>query len=155
MKALIRILAAFLSSGVVLLLSACSMNRADSLRMLDRRAEYDQAAIQNLPPNLREGGLEGFQGSPVPVRTRGQVSAVYAYATEMSPTTYFWGGWFSLVIEEPRWMLAKPGTLPPAPGVIDAAAAGKKKHPWVRKKPQPSMQGVPSVPVSVSAPNQN
>lgn len=151
MKALTRILAAFLSSGAVLLLPACSMNRADSLRMLDRRAEYDQAAIQNLPPNLKEGGLEGFRGSPVPVRTRGQVAAVYAYATEMSPTTYFWGGWFSLVIEEPQWVLAKPGTLPPAPGVVDAAlAAGKKKRPGTRKKPQPQAQTAPEA-ASVSA----
>ncbi len=155
MKALTRILAAFLSSGALLLLSACSMNRADSLRMLDRRAEYDQAAIQNLPPNLKEGGLEGFRGSPVPVRTRGQVAAVYAYATEMSPTTYFWGGWFSLVIEEPQWVLAKPGTLPPAPGVVDAAlAAGKKKRPGGRKNPQPQAQTVPA-PASVNTPTLN
>ena len=155
MKALIRILAAFLSSGVLLLLSACSMNRADSLRMLDRRAEYDQAAIQNLPPDLKEGGLEGFRGSPVPVRTRGQVAAVYAYATEMSPTTYFWGGWFSLVIEEPQWVLAKPGTLPPAPGVVDAAlAASKKKRPGIRKKAQPAAQASPT-PASVNAPALN
>jgi hypothetical protein len=153
MKALTRTLAAFLSSGALLMLSACSMNRADSLRMLDRRAEYDQAAIQNLPPNLKEGGLEGFRGSPVPVRTRGQVAAVYAYATEMSPTTYFWGGWFSLVIEEPQWVLAKPGTLPPAPGVVDAAfARGKKKRPGVRKNPQVPMAPA-SVPVNAPTPN--
>ena len=119
MKAFIRTLAACSISGLFFL-SGCSMNRADSLRMLDRRADYDQQGGPSVPPDLREGGLEGFHNSPVPVRTRGQVAAVYAFPTEMSSTVYFWGAWFSLETEQPQWVLTRPGRLPPAPGVVDA-----------------------------------
>ncbi len=149
MKAFTRILAAFWISAS-LLLGGCSINRADSLRMLDKRAEYDQPGISNLPPDLRERGLEGFENAPVPVRTRGQVAAVYAFRTEMSPTVYFWGAWFSLVIEEPQWVLSKPGTLPPAPGIANAAKlkAGKKKRPLAAKKvaaPSPPSVNAPAL----------
>lgn len=135
MKAFIHTLVACSISGLVLL-TGCSMNRADSLRMLDRRAEYEQSGGPNVPPDIREGGLEGFHNSPVPVRTRGQVAAVYAFPTEMSSTVYFWGAWFSVETEQPQWVLTRPGRLPPAPGVVDAAKLSglKKKSRKVKAK---------------------
>ncbi len=132
MQTLIRTLVVCSISGLIL--AGCSINRADSLRMLDRRADYDLAGGPALPPDLREGGLEGFHNSPVPVRTRGQVAAVYAFPTEMSSTVYFWGAWFSLETEQPQWVLTRPGRLPPAPGVVDASKV-KKKAGKFKKKP--------------------
>ena len=55
----------------LLCLSGC-MNRAQSFRMLDKRADYedqdDSRPFTN--PMLKEGGIEGFGTGPVPVRTR-------------------------------------------------------------------------------------
>jgi len=138
MQTLIRTLVACSISGLILLtVTGCSMNRADSLRMLDRRADYELTGSPALPPDLREGGLGGFHNSPVPVRTRGQVAAVYAFPTEMSSTVYFWGAWFSLETEQPQWVLTRPGRLPLAPGVVDATKA-KKKVGRIKKRPSVS-----------------
>jgi hypothetical protein len=148
MQTLIRTLVVCSISGLIL--AGCSINRADSLRMLDRRADYDLAGGPALPPDLREGGLEGFHNSPVPVRTRGQVAAVYAFPTEMSSTVYFWGAWFSLETEQPQWVLTRPGRLPPAPGVVDASKVKKKpgrfkKKPLVVPDPMPAPVNGPFV----------
>ena len=125
MKAFIRILAACSISGFVIL-TGCSINRADSLRMLDHRADYDgQAAGSAALPALREGGLEGFHGAPVPVRTRAQVAPVWIFPHETASRDYFWGGWISIVTEEPQWLLTRPGRLPPAPGITHLNDAGK------------------------------
>ena len=76
MKASIRILAGLWIS--ISILSGCSMNRADSLRMLDRRAEYEDATAQGTlpPPGLKQAGMEGFGSAPIPVRTRPKVASI-------------------------------------------------------------------------------
>ncbi len=107
--------------------SGCAINRADSLRMLDQRAEYDQENSSALPPALREAGVEGFKQSPVPVRSRPKVAAIWIHPHETATHDYFWGGWLSVVVEQDQWILSKPGQLPKAPGVIDPS-----------KVPQPS-----------------
>ncbi len=139
MKVFIRILVACSISALVVL-AGCSMNRAESLRMLDRRAEYEGQGgpgSSDTPPNLKEGGLDGFRNAPVPVRTRAQVAPVWIFPHETASRDYFWGGWISIVTEEPQWVLTRPGRLPPAPGVVDAAKLSglKKKTGRFKKKP--------------------
>ncbi|MGK5083106.1 TraV family lipoprotein [Bdellovibrionota bacterium FG-1] len=103
------------------------MNRADSLRMLDRRSEYEAPGRGDTSPHLKEAGLAGFHNAPIPVRTRAQVAPVWIFPHETASRDYFWGGWISIVTEQPQWVLTQPGRLPPAPGVVDAALEGSTK----------------------------
>ena len=121
-----------------LLCSACSLNRADSLRMLENRADYEAPGREDSSPALKESGIEGFAKNPVPVRTRGQVAACWIVPHETASRDYFWGGWISLVTDEPQWVLSKPGTMPRAPGVVEAAKvrAGSKRTGTQKKKVQ-------------------
>ncbi len=94
------------------------MSRAPSLRMLDKRAEYDDPGeTQNLL--MKEAGLEGFRNNPVPVRSRPKVAAIWIHPHETASHDYFWGGWMSVVVESDQWVLSKPGAMPSAPGLID------------------------------------
>lgn len=129
MKAFTRISAVLLINAAFL--TGCSMNRADSLRMLDNRAEYeDMKAVQEL--RMREAGIEGMRNNPVPVRTRPKVAAIWIHAHEMASHDYFWGGWMSVVVEADQWVLTKPGELPGAPGILDITHAGQGKVKKVR-----------------------
>lgn len=122
MKAFTAISAALLISSEIL--SGCSINRADSLRMLDGRAEYeDPKATHDLV--IKEAGLDGFREGPVPVRTRPKVAAIWIHPHEMASHDYFWGGWMSVVVEPDQWLLTKPGELRAAPGIVDVTASGK------------------------------
>jgi hypothetical protein len=102
----------------LLLLQGCSINRADNLRMLDQRAEYDSPTSQEPVPALHEGGIDGFKESPVPVRTRGQVATCWFYPRKLGLKDYFWGAWVSVVTADPDWILEKPGATPKAPAVV-------------------------------------
>lgn len=119
MKASTLILAGLWISSFFL--SGCAINRADSLRMLDKRAEYD--APQNTLPlpaaGLKEGGIQGFNSSPIPVRTRPKVASIWIHPHEMASHDYFWGGWMSVVVEPDQWVLSKPGETPNAPGISE------------------------------------
>ena len=119
MKASIRILVGLWIS--LPLVSGCSMNRADSLRMLDRRAEYEEPTIQETlpPPGLKQGGVQGFSNAPVPVRTRPKVASIWIHPHEMASHDYFWGGWMSVVVEPDQWVLTRPNQMPDAPGFIN------------------------------------
>lgn len=118
MRASTLILAGLLTS--TLLTSGCAMNRAESLNMLDRRAEYDSDNPSTpMTPGLKEAGLEGFNSSPVPVRTRPKVAAIWIHPHEMASHDYFWGGWMSVVVEQDQWLLSQPGGMPAAPGIMD------------------------------------
>lgn len=115
MKVSLRTLVVLASS---LLVSACgSMNRADSQRMLDARAAYDSgpsSVTNNL--SLKEGGVDGFRDSPVPVRTRPKVAPIWIHPHETATRDYFWGGWISVVVESDQWVMSKPQLVPKAPG---------------------------------------
>jgi hypothetical protein len=113
--------------------------------MLDRRAEYEASGVGDPNLALKEAGIEGFRNSPMPVRTRAKVASVWIHPHETASRDYFWGGWVSLVIEEPQWMLTKPGAAPRAPGVVDASKRPPGKKPTKRvTKPVPA--GPPSAP---------
>ena len=114
MRAFTRILVALTT---LLVLNGCAINRAASSRMLDERAGYGGDPAVNQPPELKEAGLDGYRNSPVPVRSRGRVAAIYIHRHETASRDYFWGGWLSVVIEEPSWTLTKPNQLTPAVGI--------------------------------------
>ena len=102
-----------LAALAFLIFSGCASSQ--SLRMLNDRSEYDNPAfLQNLA--VKEGGLDGFKNSPVPVKTRGKIAAIYIFPSEMpSKDSYFWGAWISSEVEPPQWVLTKPNRLPFAP----------------------------------------
>lgn len=128
MKVSILILAVLLTN--VLLTGCASLNRADSTRMLDSRAEYEGLkAMEEV--RMREAGVDGFRNNPVPVRTRAKVAAVWLHPHEMANRDYCWGSWLSLVVEPDQWILAKPSDLPAAMGIVDVTNAKPKK-----KKPR-------------------
>lgn len=138
-----RISAALLIS---LMFSACGINRAASLNMLDRRAEYEDDPTRGPSIALQEGGLAGFKNSPVPVRTRPRVAAIWIHPHETASKDYFWGGWISVVIEQDQWILQKPGLMPKAQGVVDVTNTPppppvSKKRVFI-KKPAPLMPTV-------------
>lgn len=94
------------------LLVGCASSQ--SARMLNERSEYDNPALlQQLL--LKEGGVEGFKNSPVPIRTSSKIAAIYIHRTETPTRDYFWGAWLSTEIEPPQWVLTKPNKVPFAP----------------------------------------
>ena len=134
----VSILTSVASLISILLISGCAINRAESLRMLDTRADYDDPkTIQDL--KMREAGIEGLRDSPIPVRSRPKVAAIWIHPHEMASHDYFWGGWMSVVVESDQWVLTKPGKLPPAPAVVDASTLVSKK------KPKPTMIKTPTL----------
>lgn len=112
----------------VFCLSGC-MSRAQSFRMLDKRAEYDdpENPKNTSDPALREGGIEGFGSGPVPVRSRPKVASIWIHPHEMASHDYFWGGWMSVVTEADQWVLSQPGMMPTAPAIEDASLAPVKR----------------------------
>ena len=114
-----HILAAFSISILFLLITGCSINRADSLRELDRRAGYNDQRDANraLEVSMKQAGLANYKNSPIPVRTRSRVANVWIHPHETGSGDYFWGGWMSIVIDHDRWALTQPGKLPQASAV--------------------------------------
>lgn len=112
MKVSTRISAVWWISGLaLLLLPGCAMNRADSLRMLDRRAEYEDPADRSSHRlRLRESTSDGLPG-PVPVRSQPKVAEVWIHAHEMASRDYFWGGWMSVVVESDQWEMKRPEVM--------------------------------------------
>lgn len=100
--------------------------RAVSLRMLDRRAEYEELGTRQ-ELSVKEAGLDGFRDSPVPVRTRPKVAAIWIHSHEMANHDYFWGGWMSVVVEADQWVLSKPGEMRKAPGIVDVTTGAPRK----------------------------
>ena len=113
------------------LLGGCAMNRADSLRMLNERAEYDVGPGPDLA--LKEAGLDGFRDSPTPVRSRARVASAFLHPQPtLNPDFYFYGGWVSIVVERDDWVLKRLSRMPKAPAFIDVTNGKpdpKKKAP--------------------------
>ena len=114
MKMFTRTSAVLWISGLAVALQGCAMNRADSLRMLDRRAEYDSASgVGRL--SLQESSSSGMPG-PIPVRSQPKVAEVWIHAHEMASRDYFWGGWMSVVVEPDEWEIKRQAPTPSARG---------------------------------------
>lgn len=142
MTASIRTLAVL---GTFLVLEGCATNRADSLRMLDNRADYSSSTDPLGQLGIKEGGLDQFRNSPVPVRTRPQVAAIWIHRHETPSKDYFWGGWISVVIEQDQWVLTKPGALPAAPGITTSPGqVPRVRAPRLMKTKAPATTAIPS-----------
>ena len=101
--------AAFLSSALI----ACS-STSDSARMLDLRSQTpDPFAMRSL--SIKEGGISGYRGAPMPTRTRARVVPAFLHPTEFPTKDYFWGGWISLVVEKDGWVFGRPNQMPKVP----------------------------------------
>ena len=79
------------------LLSACATNRAPSLNMLEKRADYQglgklQEALSNVDSPLL-----------VPKRTKPTVTDIWIHPHEMPTGDYFRGAWIRTVISKAQW----------------------------------------------------
>ncbi|MGE0175134.1 MAG: TraV family lipoprotein [Oligoflexales bacterium] len=94
---------------------ASCIHRADSLRMLEVRADYDgkdrgEASELKLGDH---GELNDTSGA-IPVRTTPKTAHIWIFPHETPSKEYFWGGWISVVVEGDRWEIERPGGLAPA-----------------------------------------
>ena len=117
-----------ISVGLVssFLLNGCAMNRAASLRMLSDRADYEAGEISS-DANLEERGIDGYQNSPIPTRSRPKVAAVWIYPTDTAGGDYFWGGWLSVLLERDEWVPKKRHGLPKAKAIEEVTKEAVKK----------------------------
>jgi hypothetical protein len=79
------------------LLSACATNRAPSLNMLEKRADYQglgklQEALSNVDAPLL-----------VPKRTKPTVTDIWIHPHEMPTGDYFRGAWIRTVTSKAQW----------------------------------------------------
>lgn len=88
-------------------LSGCSTGQV-SQRMLDVRSEYDTS---NYIPNLalKESGnsVQANTTVSVPARSLPKIAVIRIHQQEMPDHAYFWGGWVSIEIDQPQWVLTK------------------------------------------------
>lgn len=109
-----------------LALSGC-LHRADSLQMLEVRADYDGKAQSDAEAlKLGDGtALREIDGG-VPVRTAPKIAHVWIFPHETPAKEYFWGGWISVVVEGDKWEVERPaGLFPDKPSNAAPKASGK------------------------------
>ena len=86
-----------------LLASSC-IHRADSLRMLEERADYegkDRDEASEL--KLGDDQVLHDKSAAVPMRTKPKTAQIWIFPHETPSKEYFWGGWISVVVEG-RWL---------------------------------------------------
>ena len=113
MKKIIRLLTVCLTSVIA---TSC-LHRADSLRMLEVRADYDGKNKEEAS-ELKLGDDHALReaNGAVPVRTMPKTAQIWIFPHETPSKEYFWGGWISVVVEGDRWEIERPGVLaPPKP----------------------------------------
>ena len=113
MKKIIRLLIVCLTSVIA---TSC-LHRADSLRMLEVRADYDGKNKEEAS-ELKLGDDHALReaNGAVPVRTMPKTAQIWIFPHETPSKEYFWGGWISVVVEGDRWEIERPGVLaPPKP----------------------------------------
>jgi len=97
-KECMRILLVFLIS---LTFMSC-LNRAPSIRSLDKRAQYRDAAHD--ARTLRLGAFGVSQDTSIPMKSQAKVRKVRIHRFEMKPGAYFLGGFLVLEIERGEWL---------------------------------------------------
>ena len=103
------------------------LNRADSLQMLEVRADYDGKEKREAE-NLKLGNGQTLRevSGGFPVRTAPKIAHVWIFPHETPTKEYFWGGWVSVVVEGDKWEVERPaGLFPDKPG--NAAPKPTKK----------------------------
>ena len=123
MDKIIRLLTVCLTS----LIATSCIHRADSLRMLEVRADYD-GKDKDEASELKLGDDHALRdtSSAVPVRTTPKTAQVWIFPHETPSKEYFWGGWISVVVEGDRWEVERPGSLAPEKPLTPPAT--KKKN---------------------------
>lgn len=124
MGTIIRLLTVCLISIVA---TSC-IHRADSLRMLEVRADYD-GKEKDEASELKLGDDLALHdsSSAVPVRTTAKTAHIWIFPHETPSKEYFWGGWISVVVEGDRWEIERPGVLAPAKPVSPSTKKTKSK----------------------------
>ncbi len=91
--------AKILAPALFALLHACAMNRADSLNLLEKRADFKGF-------NEVEEAL-GAVDNPllVPVRTEPQVADIWVHPHELANGDYFRGAWIRTVVSRSTWSM--------------------------------------------------
>ena len=81
------------------LVGACSINRAPSLNMLDKRADFNGM-------NEVEEALQAVDNPLlVPVRTEPLVADIWVHPHELSNGDYFRGAWIRTVVSRSSWRM--------------------------------------------------
>ena len=98
---------------LLLFMNACaSMNRAPSLNMLEKRADYND---QN---EIKEALGEVDNPLLVPVRTSPTIADIWVHPHELPNGDYFRGGWIRTVVTRSHWQVEedhKPLVIEPTP----------------------------------------
>jgi len=100
---------------LISIVATSCIHRADSLRMLEVRADYD-GKDKDEASELKLGddhALHDASGA-APVRTTPKTAQIWIFPHETPSKEYFWGGWISVVVEGDRWEIERPGGLAPA-----------------------------------------
>lgn len=123
MDKIIRLLTVCLTSFIA---TSC-IHRADSLRMLEVRADYG-GKDKDEASELKLGDDHALHdtNSSVPVRTTPKTAQVWIFPHETPSKEYFWGGWISVVVEGDRWEIERPGSLAPAKPMAPPSTKDKK-----------------------------
>lgn len=130
MEKIIHLLIVCLTSVIA---TSC-LHRADSLRMLEVRADYDGKNKEEAS-ELKLGDDHALReaNGAVPVRTMPKTAQIWIFPHETPSKEYFWGGWISVVVEGDRWEIERPGALAPqkpvspSPLPVDLKSKKQKK----------------------------
>ena len=95
----------FLPIVLLSLLSACATNRAPSLNMLEKRADYQELE------NLQEALSNADSPLLVPKRTKPTVTDIWIHPHEMPTGDYFRGAWIRTVISKAQWEVEQKGEV--------------------------------------------
>ena len=95
---------------ISVIVTSC-IHRADSLRMLELRADYE-GKDKDEASSLKLGDNQVLQGANlgIPIRTVPKTAHVWIFPHETPNKEYFWGGWISVVVEGDRWEVERPSS---------------------------------------------
>lgn len=99
---------------LISIIATSCIHRAESLRMLEVRADYegkDKEEASEL--KLGDDQMLRDTSGAVPVRTTPKTANIWIFPHETPSKEYFWGAWISVVIEGDRWEIEHPGSLAP------------------------------------------
>ncbi len=92
---------------------AC-LHRADSLRMLEVRADYDEKEQQEIGQlKLADGQKPNATVDNGPLRSAPKTAHIWIFPHETPSKEYFWGGWISVVVEGDHWQIESPLSAAP------------------------------------------
>ncbi|NRA46110.1 MAG: hypothetical protein HRU09_14250 [Oligoflexales bacterium] len=100
------------------LVGGCAINRAPSLNMLEKTADYQNVHEIERELNSVDHPLL------VPVRTSPQIADIWVHPQELPNGDYFRGGWIRTVITRSHWQIQEQKI---EPLVIPANEKGKGK----------------------------